>query len=207
MTGHIEKINQIVEETTISVPREAIRAAIPFSSTIRQTFRDYYDAVDVHFFTILILKEHAERLSKDLMYNLSRSDIPRMNGLTYVELGEILGKQDAALRLMALGEYFGFWRIAHPKRIMPDLDMSHWDSLANQGMVWIDTSRFPKLPVPVLIAVLELIHLPPLVWREDFNDHLIGWSFVVHSLVSSQINRIHSPRSYCKRRALYRDCK
>ncbi|MGF7033381.1 hypothetical protein J2T17_004329 [Paenibacillus mucilaginosus] len=149
MTGHIEKINQIVEETTISVPREAIRAAIPFSLTIRQTFRDYYEAVDVHFFTTLILKEHAERLTKDLMYNLSRSDIPRMNGLTYVELGEILGKQDAALRLMALGEYFGFWRIAHPKRIMPDLDMSHWDSLANQGMVWIDTSRFPNLSIPV----------------------------------------------------------
>jgi hypothetical protein len=93
--------------------------------------------VDVHFITIGVKREQAMGYRSELQELLATyPQFDRLQGgPSYIEMGDVLKDQEMALRLFALGEVIGFWRVVTPKILGIDGEMA--DELAGGGMILI----------------------------------------------------------------------
>jgi hypothetical protein len=97
--------------------------------------------VGVHFFYVIVLMEKARSLREELVQLLL--DYPQPDrlrgGPSYIELGGVVGDQGVALRLCALGEVLGFWKVMTPESM--GFSGEEAQSLAGKGMVMITGFR------------------------------------------------------------------
>ena len=92
-------------------------------------------SVDVHFFWVST-RLHPETDQFTQLIESEYPDLERLSGgPSYIELGGVMGDQDAALRFIGLGELLGMWHVITPKTIIPGLDDESANSMAGQGMV------------------------------------------------------------------------
>jgi hypothetical protein len=57
--------------------------------------------------------------------------------LSYLELGGMVGSQTVALRIMAMGEFLGYWKVMSPMVVMPDVGRETHKMLAENGYITI----------------------------------------------------------------------
>ena len=98
---------------------------------------DEYEVIDVHFICVGINKEVADQYSErfDRMIHGDPFSELISNGTTYIELGQILGSETAALYLMALAKYYGVCDLILPKDL--GLYDDEADIAASEGSVVI----------------------------------------------------------------------
>lgn len=147
---NLERLNQILSETTISIRKGAVQKttqhedytvvevfAMSAEDELNQEHLKDFILVDCHFFKIGVEKDKAENYAEELHTILSK--YPQSErlaaGPSYIEVGGILGSQELALRLFALGEVLGFWKVITPAGL--GLKGEYANHLAGMGMVMI----------------------------------------------------------------------
>lgn len=97
--------------------------------------------IDMHFIIVGIKPKEAAA-AKDALLTWCRSypEPDRLaGGPSYIELGGILGSQDLALRVMALGKHLGLWDVITPATF--HIDGPQADQMAGMGYVMISGWR------------------------------------------------------------------
>lgn len=100
--------------------------------------------VDVHFFTVLVSKRlvpahFRELLEATLSDNGGHGEFRDLSlerisgGPSYIEWGGFIGDQSEAMKMMAVGEVAGCWRVMTPKSL--GLTGAAADELAGKGFV------------------------------------------------------------------------
>lgn len=93
---------------------------------------DGLELVDVHFITVGVDKHKAEEVRETVLEFVD--GYPRMEGgPSYIETGAVLGSQDLALRLIALGKVLGLWDVITPKVF--GFEGAQADEMAGRGLV------------------------------------------------------------------------
>jgi hypothetical protein len=97
--------------------------------------------VDCVFIVVGVDKPAAEQRKDELVAILQNyPEPPRLaQGSSYIEIGAWIGSQDAALRLFALGEVLGLWRVITPALF----GMSGDEAREAAGVGFIMVSGFP----------------------------------------------------------------
>lgn len=103
--------------------------------------------VDMHFITILVDKEKAEKYKAELVQILKdwpsevwEQEIPKLEqGPSYIHVGGVLGDQGLALQLFALGKVLGLWKVITPKNL--GITGSRADEIAGSGFIMIEGYR------------------------------------------------------------------
>jgi hypothetical protein len=92
---------------------------------------------DVHFFVVAVDKAKAEQYRPSLIEWLTNYPEPERlaGGPSYIEIGARVGSQEAALRLFALGDVLGLWKLITPERL--GITGPEADALAGNGLVMI----------------------------------------------------------------------
>ena len=97
---------------------------------------------DTHFIKVGVNKGRAQELRRELVSVLE--EYPQADrlaqGPSYIEVGGVLGSQDHALRLFALGESLGLWEVITPQKM--GITGADANDLAGRGFVMI--SGFQK---------------------------------------------------------------
>lgn len=121
-----EELHKIINESTISLRKgpmitenndENIRVteiwAMPHESD--PTF-EKYPKIDVGLFTVAIFPVKAEENKEQLIQIMKTyPNIDRLSkGPSYIEVGAVLGSQEAAFKLAALGKHLGLCNIMSP---------------------------------------------------------------------------------------------
>ena len=95
---------------------------------------------DVFMFFVKLSKEitDAEKKALKVILENHKGDFAEMNPFdgkehSYIEIGAWIGDQQMALRLMGLGELLGFWKVMHPRNMMPFLPVVMQNQMAGQG--------------------------------------------------------------------------
>ena len=95
------------------------------------------EKVDCHFVIIGVDKDLAKQCKEKLVSILE--DYPNPEHLqgeaSYIDVGAVLGSQDAALRLFALGKVLGLWELVIPSVIGIEGDLA--EEMARRGFVSI----------------------------------------------------------------------
>lgn len=103
--------------------------------------------VDVEFLVVGVDKEAAETHRDDFLSLMNAyPDQARLAaGPSYIEVGAVVGSQEAAFRLFALGEVLGMWKVITPKRL--GIDGERATMMAGSGLIMISGFRTntPKL--------------------------------------------------------------
>lgn len=94
--------------------------------------------VDCHFIKVGIDKDLAE-IEREHFVAWLDENMPKDREVGYMELGGIVGSQDMALEIMALGEALGLWKILTPEVMHMPKEM--WDPMAGMGMVTVSGYR------------------------------------------------------------------
>lgn len=78
---------------------------------------DGLEKVDMHFVTVAVNKEAAEREREKLVALLNEWPDPEQlaGGPSYIAVGGVLGDQGAAFELFALGKVLGLWSVITPE--------------------------------------------------------------------------------------------
>lgn len=95
--------------------------------------------VDVHFFIAGVDKEAALWWRPQVIEALAEDAETLKKGPSYLTLGAVVGDQQAALMLMALGQVMGLWRVVTPAMLRVPLDMQ--ERAAGNGYVLISGYR------------------------------------------------------------------
>lgn len=97
--------------------------------------------IDVHFLQIAVDPEGAGLARPELIGILNDYDGPNplSKGPSYIEVGGVVGDQGLALRLFALGEVCGFWKVITPATFGIDGPMA--DQYAGAGFVLLSGYR------------------------------------------------------------------
>jgi hypothetical protein len=125
----LDRLYKILTETTISL-RKGEPVTTEDSNGIRVThiyFMPHTDEIagddiakiDMHFIVIGIRKTEAEK-NKEALLEVMKGypDLERFReGLSYIEVGGIIGSQEAAFQLFALGAYLDLWKLITPQTI------------------------------------------------------------------------------------------
>lgn len=108
---------------------------------------DGFEKVDLHFVTIAVNKGEAERRRAELIGILdSWPDPERLaNGLSYIEVGGVIGDQGAAFELFALGKVLGIWDIITPEKLGATGDQAR--QMAGMGYIMCTGYRPAKAAV------------------------------------------------------------
>lgn len=130
VTTEFRKGEEVVESQVGRVRRVDVYA-MPHESEVPEDL----ERVDVHFITVGVAKEKAET-QKDRLVGILNS-YPQPDrlaaGPSYIEIGGVIGSQDAALRLFALGEVLGLWEVITPERL--GITGEDADRFAGMGLV------------------------------------------------------------------------
>lgn len=91
------------------------------------------DTHDLHFIEVEV--HDAEGREEEFVRLMDAYPEPERlwAGPSYIETGAVLGDQETALRLYALGEALGYWKIITPGLL--GMTGKHADELAGRGMV------------------------------------------------------------------------
>lgn len=144
------KLDEILDNATVMVRKGPIHT-VEDKGVVR--VHDFYlmphtdeidddlELVDVHFVNIGVDKRVAEELREDLKAELARYPEPDRlrGGPSYIEVGAVIGSQDNALRLYALGKVLGFWDIITPESFGMEGKMA--EAAAGRGLVMITGYR------------------------------------------------------------------
>lgn len=100
------------------------------------------EMVDVAFMMVGVEKAAAERRRADLIRWLERYPSDRLaEGPSYIEVGGVIGSQDAALCLFALGKVLGLWKLITPATL--GFEGEEALKYAGAGLVMISGWRKP----------------------------------------------------------------
>ncbi len=105
------------------------------TSTAEYTSDDTVDIIDVHFICVGVKKALAEPYKERFGKLIGNPPFQALidKGATFIELGNILGSETAALYMMALGKHYGFCRVVLPSDL--GLDGDEADIAASEGSV------------------------------------------------------------------------
>ncbi len=130
VTTEFRKGEEVVESQVGGVKRVDVYA-MPHESEVPEDL----ERIDVHFITVGVAKEKAET-QKDRFVGILRG-YPQPDrlagGPSYIEVGGVVGSQDVALRMFALGEVLGLWQVITPKTL--GLAGEDADRFAGRGLV------------------------------------------------------------------------
>lgn len=123
------RLYEILDETTVQLRKgEAVREkkhegftvitvqAMPHVSQLND---ERFECIDVHFIVVGVNKELAMKYRDEVIAILKTyPNLERFRqGLSYIEVGAVIGDQGAALQLFALGEAIGLWHIITPEKL------------------------------------------------------------------------------------------
>ena len=95
------------------------------------------ESVDVHFMTIGVDAEKAKTHRDEIVRLLA--EYPAKDrlaqGPSYIEVGGVLGSQDLAFQLFAVGDVLGFWNVITPETL--GFSGSEGREMAGRGLVMI----------------------------------------------------------------------
>lgn len=106
---------------------------------------DNFDKVDMIFVDVLVNRAVAEKYKTDLTRILQKYPSPKRlaEGPSYIELAPALGiEQEETLRLMALGQALGMWKVVSGKTLKLNDKMTR--QLAGSGILMITGYSPPK---------------------------------------------------------------
>lgn len=97
------------------------------------------EKVDMHFVTVAVQKDKATEHRDELVgllndYPLEPNGLSR--GPSYIHIGGVLGSQEAAFRLMALGKVLGFWDVITPATF--HTEGADADRMAGAGFIMVN---------------------------------------------------------------------
>lgn len=99
--------------------------------------------VDVHFFVVGVDRAAAEAARMEIEALLEDPWMPVPPMSNYMAIGGLIGSQQAALQLFALGEVLGFWRVFTPERL--GIPLEERDEIAGRGGVLISGGYVRKV--------------------------------------------------------------
>jgi hypothetical protein len=103
------------------------------------------EMVNMWFIKVGVNKALAEEHRAEIVSLISEwPDISK--GLSYIHFGGLIGSQDLALMLMAIGKVLGFWEIVTPELFGDRVTNDEKDRLAGMGFVMAD--GFKPNPAP-----------------------------------------------------------
>lgn len=146
---NIRRLDQILEETTFLYRKgeEVVTSRVGnlqkveiFSMPRDSEIEDPEAAkdavkVDVHFMVIVVSKSRAEEHRQEFLDILREYPEPveLAKGPSYVVMGAHLGDQTRALRIFALGEALGLWKVITPAFL--GITGAQADEMAGNGLV------------------------------------------------------------------------
>ncbi len=151
----LDKIHKLLKETTqpfrkgpevTTKDRGNVRVteifAMPHETQAR---KDGVEMVNVHFMKVGVDKKKAEARRAELT-NFLQGYEPQPHtledGPSYIEVGGVLGSQEAALELFALGQALGVWNVITPEVL--GITGEQADDLAGRGFVMIEGYKSGK---------------------------------------------------------------
>lgn len=101
------------------------------------------EIVDMWFVNVGVRKELAQQHRDELVLILQPWQADLEKGLSYIHIGGLLGSQDMALLLMAIGKVLGFWSIITPEFLASAVGVSQTElnELAGRGFIMCDGFR------------------------------------------------------------------
>jgi len=114
-------------------------------STAEYSSDDTVDVIDVHFICIGVKKALAEPYKERFNKLISNPPFYALieKGTTFIELGNLLGSEMAALYMLALGKHYGFCDLILPADL--GLEGDEADIAASEGSV-IMVKKAPEVP-------------------------------------------------------------
>lgn len=106
---------------------------------------EHEEIFDLHFIAVGVDKNKALELEGEFKRVMdSYPDPDRLRqGPNYIEIGATVGDQENGMRLFALGECLGYWKIITPKDMR--LEGEEADELAGRGFVMISGYQGKRL--------------------------------------------------------------
>jgi len=143
---NLKRLYEILKETTTSFRKGEIETTKEYKNVTVQEFyimphvdeaKDL-EMVDVHFMQVgvnrvVAIKNRAELIT--ILDGYEPRPHPLKEGPSYIEVGAVIGDQEAAFRLFALGQVLGFWEVMTPERI--GITGEAADDLAGRGLIMI----------------------------------------------------------------------
>lgn len=140
-----EKLYKILKETTMQLRKgDAMKedktewgkvVHLYFMQHVSEVTDKDVEFVDMHYITIGVNKPQAVKYRDELLSTLKTyPDFERFKqGLSYIEVGGVIGDQGAAFQLFALGKVLGLWEVITPEVMGMDGEMA--DDLAGRGFI------------------------------------------------------------------------
>lgn len=140
-----DKLYKILTETTVQLRKgdmveekkgEMIKVVnMYFMQHVSEITDKDVEFVDVHYMIVGVNKSQAEKYRDEFVALLKTyPDYERFKqGLSYIEVGAVIGSQAGAFELFALGEVLGLWNVLTPEKL--GITGADADELAGMGMV------------------------------------------------------------------------
>lgn len=126
-------------EEVIETEVQSVRVVEVFAMPHVSAAEEHWELIDMHF---VVIGVDIPEFMRELVAESFRGEIASYpaperlkGGPSYIEIGAVLGSQDAALRWMALGSVLDYWRIMTPEKAGITGDDA--DALAGQGFVMV----------------------------------------------------------------------
>ena len=113
--------------------------------------REDLEKVDMHFFVVGVAKDEAEKYRQEIAdWMRSNYTAEELQGeIPYTALGGAIGDQGLAMRLMALGQVLGLWKVLTPEVMGIPEPMA--SEMAGMGFITIANITLDKTP-PSLVS-------------------------------------------------------
>jgi hypothetical protein len=130
-----EAVGDVDKIQTIPAGKSGVAVIEIFEMPEVANAKDDEYLVDLHMLVIGVNKTKADELRPDLINWLDNYPEPDRlaGGPSYIELGGVMGSQDMAFELFALGEYLKLWEVITPEKLGMDGAMA--DMMAGMGMI------------------------------------------------------------------------
>lgn len=111
--------------------------AMPHESEVGEGEGDVWRKVDLHFVQVGVRQDKAEAHREELLNLLDEyPELERLKaGPSYIEVGAAVGDQGVALKLFAVGQVLGFWKVVIPATF--GVTGEEADRMAGAGYVMI----------------------------------------------------------------------
>jgi hypothetical protein len=98
--------------------------------------------IDLELYAIGVREHEARRLFLEILAEVKRYPYPDdfVAGTSYLDVARVLGDEETALRLFALGEHEGWWTLVTPGRLGVAEEAARWWQ-ADGGMLYATNAR------------------------------------------------------------------
>lgn len=142
----LDRLHEIIEITTkefrkgeavIEKEADGVKVTEIFAMLPKTKIPPELEKVDCHFIVVGVDKKVGEPLKEEIKHILQQYPFPERlaGGPSYIEVGDEVGSQDAALRLFALGKVLDLWDVITPEKL--GFKGKEADELAGRGLVFI----------------------------------------------------------------------